>query len=257
MSKNRVVITGLGIISSLGNTVEEFWSKLIQGSSGIGYISKFNPEGFNCKVAGEVHNFKLTDYEMPKRLARKIDDFTEYALATTKMCIDDSKINLGDMTAEDVGIFVGNCLGGVGFGERELFNLYQKGSQFVSPYQSISWFYAAPQGQVSIYYNMKGYSKTFVADRISSDVAFGKAFEALKLNRAKHIFVCGTEGAMHPYGYLGFTKSNMITNKSTLDAYRPYDLTREGLVMGEGSGTLLLENLESALERNAQFMQKL
>ena len=188
---------------------------------------------------------------MSKRLEHKIDDFTKYALAATEMCIRDSKIVLKDIFQKDIGIFVGNCLGGVGFGEKELYNLYRNGSKAVSPYQAISWFYAAPQGQISIYYNIKGYSKTYVADRISSDVAFGAAFEAIKLNRVKHVLVCGTEGQMHPYGYLGFCQSNTITTDNSLDAYRPYDLARKGLVMGEGSGTLLLENLSSALERNA------
>lgn len=251
MSKNRVVITGLGIVSALGNTLDEFWNRLINGESGVDYISKFNAKQFECKVAGEVHDFKLENYGMPKRLAHKIDDFTKYALATTEMCIKDSKIVIEEQRQHDIGIFVGNCLGGVGFGEKELYHLYQNGSESVSPYQAISWFYAAPQGQISIYYKIKGYSKTYVADRISSDVALGAAYEAIQLNRAKHIFVCGTENQMHPYGYLGIMQSKMITSKSTLDAYRPYDLTRNGLVMGEGAGTLLLEEMETALERNA------
>ena len=94
MAKNRVVITGLGIVSSLGNTLDEFWSELINGKSGIGYISKFNADNFQCRIAGEVHNFQLSDYGMSKRLAHKIDDFTKYALATTEMCIKNSQIIL-------------------------------------------------------------------------------------------------------------------------------------------------------------------
>jgi len=253
MLDKKIVIAGLGIISPIGNTVKSFWNNLVDGKSGIKKISKFNSSKFACQYAGEITDFNMIDYGFSRKYERKLDDFTKYALAATKMCIDDAKMELKNLNSRSVGVFVGNCLGGVGLGERELFHLYQDGVQAVSPYQAISWFYTAPQGQISISFGIKGFSKTFVADRNSSDVAFGKAYEAIKLNRARAIFVCGTEGGLSQYGYLGFDTSNMITKRNQVDAYRPYDLTRSGLILGEGSATLLLEEEEEAKRRGASI----
>jgi len=184
-----------------------------------------------------------------------LDVFTHYAMAATKMAINHSGIVLEDTDREKVGVFAGNCLGGVGFGERELFNLYRKGYKDVSPYQSISWFYTAPQGQISIFYKLKGFSKTFVADRISSDIAIGYAFKSILLNRIDACFVCGTEAGIFPYGFLGFMESEVMSrrNDRPSTAYRPYDLDRDGLVLGEGAGVLLIEELEHAIKRNAKI----
>lgn len=120
----------------------------------------------------------------------------------------------------------------------------------VSPYQSISWFYTAPQGQISIFYKLKGYSKTFVADRISSDVALGYAYQSIMLNRLDTCLVCGTEAGVFPYGMSLFSSSDVLSKKRDA-CYCPYDLKRNGMVLGEGAGTLVIEELEHALKRNA------
>lgn len=255
MDGRRVVITGMGIISPSGSDLDSFWTSIINGESNIGLITKFDTTGFDIKIAGEVKNFKISDYGYPFMLTRQLDVFTHYAMAALKMSIEDSKIDLENLNRNKIGVFVGNCLGGVGFGERELFNLYQKGYNYVSPYQAISWFYAAPQGQMSIYYKLKGYSKTLVADRISSDIAIGNAYQSIQLNRIDASFVCGTEAGIFPYGFLGYIKSNVFSkrNDRPSTAYRPYDLDRDGMVLGEGSGVLLLEELEHALKRNAKI----
>ncbi len=253
MSKRRVVITGLGVVSPSGNDLDSFWKALTKGISNVGPITKFDVTNFDIKVAGEVKNFNIGDYGFPFMLTRQLDEFTHYAMAATQMALNDSLIELEDVDRDRMGIFVGNCLGGVGFGERELFNLYREGYESVSPYQSISWFYTAPQGQISIFYKLKGFSKTFVADRISSDIAIGNAYQSIKLNRLDSSLVCGTEAGVFPYGLTLFSSSGVLSKRSgqSSSIYRPYDLTRDGMAIGEGSGVLLVEELEHALKRNA------
>ncbi len=255
MGKRRVVITGMGIVSPSGIGLDSFWTSLVKGESNVGLISKFDTTSYDVKMAGEINDFNIADYGFPFMLTRQLDVFTHYAMAATKMAIDHSGMVLEDTDKERVGIFVGNCLGGVGFGERELFNLYRKGYRDVSPYQSISWFYTAPQGQISIFYKLKGFSKTFVSDRISSDIAIGNAFKSILLNRIDACFVCGTEAGIFPYGFLGFMKSEVMSkrNDRPKTAYRPYDRDRDGMVLGEGSGVLLIEELEHARKRNAKI----
>lgn len=255
MGKRRVVITGMGIVSPSGIGLDSFWTSLVKGESNVGLISKFDTTSYDVKMAGEINDFNIADYGFPFMLTRQLDVFTHYAMAATKMAIDHSGMVLEDTDKERVGIFVGNCLGGVGFGERELFNLYRKGYRDVSPYQSISWFYTAPQGQISIFYKLKGFSKTFVSDRISSDIAIGNAFKSILLNRIDACLVCGTEAGIFPYGFLGFMKSEVMSkrNDRPKTAYRPYDRDRDGMVLGEGSGVLLIEELEHARKRNAKI----
>ena len=216
-----------------------FWGKDINKAS-----------DFDVKIAGEVKNFDIKKYGFPFMLTRQLDEFTHYAMAATKMALDDSMINLEMVDRTRMGVFAGNCLGGVGFGEKELYNLYREGWQCVSPYQSISWFYTAPQGQISIFYKLKGYSKTFVADRISSDVALGYAYQSIMLNRLDTCLVCGTEAGVFPYGMSLFSSSDVLSKKRDA-CYCPYDLKRNGMILGEGAGTLVIEELEHALKRNA------
>ncbi len=255
MERRRVVVTGMGVVSPSGLDLDSFWTSIVKGESSVGLITKFDSSNFEVKMAGEINNFNISEYGFPFMLTRQLDVFTHYAMAATKMALNDSGIVLEDVNRNRMGVFVGNCLGGVGFGERELFNLYQKGYRDVSPYQAISWFYTAPQGQISIYYKLKGFSKTFVADRISSEVAIGNAFNSIRLNRIDSCVVCGTEAGVFPYGFLGFMKSGVLSrrNDRPTTAYRPFDLDRDGMVMGEGSGVLLIEELEHALRRNAKI----
>jgi 3-oxoacyl-[acyl-carrier-protein] synthase II len=245
----------MGIVSTSGMDLDSYWTSLVKGESNVGLITRFDTSSYDVKMAGEINSFNIADYGFPFMLTRQLDVFTHYAMAATKMAINHSGIVLEDTDREKVGVFAGNCLGGVGFGERELFNLYRKGYKDVSPYQSISWFYTAPQGQISIFYKLKGFSKTFVADRISSDIAIGYAFKSILLNRIDACFVCGTEAGIFPYGFLGFMESEVMSrrNDRPSTAYRPYDLDRDGLVLGEGAGVLLIEELEHAIKRNAKI----
>lgn len=253
MNNRRVLITGLGVVSPAGCDLNSFWNVVKNGESKITEISKFDTSEFEHKVAGEVKDFKVNSYGFPFMLTRQLDIFTHYALVASKLTIEDAGLDLETANKNKIGIFLGNCLGGVKFGETELYNMYCKGVDEVSQFQAISWFYTAPQGQISIYYKLKGFSKTFVADKISSDIALGYAAKAIKLNRIEACLTGGTEAGVSPYGYLGFMKSGDFTgrNSEPATAYRPYSIDSNGLVMGEGCGMLLLEEMEHALNRNA------
>jgi 3-oxoacyl-[acyl-carrier-protein] synthase II len=255
MKNRRVVITGLGIISPAGLDLDTFWQSTLKGENQVGLITKFDTSNFEVKIASEIKEFNIGTYGFPFMLTRQLDDFTHYALAASKCCLEDAGIDLDKVNKNKIGVFIGNCLGGVKMGERELFNLYRDGFEAVSPYQAISWFYAAPQGQISIRYKLKGYSKTFVADRISSDVAIGYAYKSILLGRMEAALVGGAEASISPYGFLGFMKSGVLSkrNKEPKTAYRPYNLDCDGTVLGEGSGMLFIEELDHALARNSKI----
>lgn len=255
MNEKRVVITGLGIISPSGLDLDNFWSSIINGENKIDRITKFDTSKFEVKIAGEIRDFEIKQYGFPFMLTRQLDTFTHYALAASKLALDDSGIELDKENKNQIGVFMGNCLGGVAFGERELYNLYRKGVEEVSPYQAISWFYTAPQGQISIRFNLKGFSKTFASDRISSDLALGYAFKSILRNRINAALTGGSEAGISTYGFLGFMKSGIFSkrNDNPKGAYRPYNVDCDGLVLGEGSGILLLEELDHALNRDAKI----
>ena len=255
MKKRRVVITGLGIISPAGLDLDTFWQSTLKGENQAGSITKFDTSNFEVKIANEIKAFDIAAYGFPFMLTRQLDDFTHYALAASECCLKDAELDLDLVNKNKIGVFIGNCLGGVKMGERELFNLYRNGAEAVSPYQAISWFYTAPQGQISIRYKLKGYSKTLVADRISSDVAIGYAYKSILLGRIAAALVGGTEAPISPYGFLGFMKSGVLSkrNKDPKTASRPYNLDCDGTVLGEGSGMLFIEELDHALARNAKI----
>lgn len=255
MEKRRVVITGLGAITSAGLDVSSFWNSVSNGKSGISPITKFDTSRYDTKIAGEIKGFNTEEFGLNNMLSRKLDEFTQYSLVTTRMAIDDSNIDLDSENKNKIGVFVGNCIGGVCYSEKQLYNLYKYGHKEVSPYQSISWFNTATQGQVSIYYKLKGYSKTFVADRISSDVAIGYAYKSILQNKIDVCFAIGTESAIAPFGFLDISNDGLLSkqNSNPEKTYSPFDLNRSGLVYGEGSGTLVIEELSHALKRDAKI----
>ncbi|MBD3317002.1 MAG: hypothetical protein GF344_14530 [Chitinivibrionales bacterium] len=257
--KRRVVITGLSTISPAGLTIQRFWDTLTRGRSVVKPISKFNSHGFETRMAGEIANFNVKDYKFPFMLTRQLDLFCQYALAATEDLFENAGVDLERMNKDRVGIFVGNCLGGVGFGESELYNLYRRGWSEVSQFQATAWFYAAIQGQVSIYYKLKGMSKTYTADRISSDAAIGNAWRAILLDRIDCAVAGGSEAGLYPYGYVGYCAANLFSrnNENPESAYRPFCIDADGIVLGEGACFLLLETLEHAKARNAPIYGEL
>lgn len=244
----RVVITGLGVATPAGVGREDFWRNMKEGRSFISKITKFDVSSYPFQMAGEIKELKMPSCFSP-RLLRKLDRFSHLCLMATEEAIQDAKLKLAEENLERAGVIIGNLLGGWQFAEAELRDLHLHGVKEVSSYQATAWFPAAPQGEISIYYKTKGYSKTIVADRASGLAALGYAFRTIRNNRADIIFAGGCEAPITPYALLCCTTSGELAKK----IYRPFDKKRDGYIIAEGSGILVLEELEHALRRHASI----
>ena len=249
---NKIAITGLGIVSPSGMDKRKFWSNISHGRSAVEKITRFDASRYPSHVAGHVH--ELDAYSnVSSRLLKKIDLFSRMAMVASEMALQDAHIDLWNENKDRIGIFMGNAIGGWLYGETELRDLYTEGREGVSPFLASAWFPAAPQGQVSIHYGIKGYSKTVVADRASSLMAI--AYAAKTLNRGKNDFILagGMEAPITPYALLCCNTSGMLTRKNDTPetAYKPYDKNRDGFAIAEGAGIVILEPQQRVQERGA------
>jgi 3-oxoacyl-[acyl-carrier-protein] synthase II len=252
--KERVAITGMGVVSPAGLKKETFWANLKRGESFVDEITRFDASLYPSRIAGQVH--ELDHYShLPSRLVKKIDVFSHMALVATEQALQDAKIDLNTVNKNRVGVFMGNALGGWLFAETELRDMYIEGREGVSPYMASAWFPAAPQGQTTIYYGFKGYSKTIVADKASSALALWYGAKIIQDGKNDYVLAGGMEAPITPYALLcantcgNLSKNNLIPKK----AYKPYDLYRDGFVLAEGSGMVNLEKEEHAKERGAHI----
>ena len=250
--KERIAVTGIGVVSPCGLKKETFWANLKRGASFIDKIERFDASLYPSRIAGQVHDLDIYSY-LPGRLIKKIDVFSQMALVASEEAIKDAGIDLDSIDKERAGVFMGNALGGWLFAETELRDLYMEGREGVSPYMASAWFPAAPQGQITIHYGIKGYSKTIVADRASSAMALWYGCRVILEGKNDYVLAGGMEAPITPYALLcantngSLSRSNLVPQK----AYRPYDLYRDGFVLGEGSGIAVLERESSARNRNA------
>ncbi|MCM8787177.1 MAG: beta-ketoacyl-[acyl-carrier-protein] synthase family protein [Candidatus Omnitrophica bacterium] len=246
----EIAITGLGVVSPCGLKKETFWANLKKCQSFVDEIKRFDASGYPSRIAGQVH--QLDAYSpISSRLIKRIDIFSHMALVASSEAIADANLNLELINKERVGVFMGNALGGWLFAETELRDLYIEGREGISPYMASAWFPAAPQGQITIYYGFKGYSKTVVADRASSALAIWYGAKAIRDKKVDFVLAGGMEAPITPYALLcantygGLSKNNLKPK----EAYRPFDLYRDGFVLGEGSGVVILEDIKSAQAR--------
>jgi len=249
---NKIAITGIGIVSPSGMDKRKFWSNVSHGRSAVEKITRFDASKYASHIAGHVH--ELDAYSnVSSRLLKKIDLFSHMALVASELALQDAKIDLQQENLERAGIFMGNAIGGWLYAETELRDMYIEGREGVSPFMASAWFPAAPQGQVSIHYGIKGYSKTVVADRASSLMAI--AYAAKTLNRGKNDFILagGMEAPVTPYALLCCNTSGQLTHKNDTPstAYRPFDKTRDGFAIAEGAGIVILEPQDRVKKRNA------
>lgn len=250
----KIAITGLGVVSPSGIDKRKFWANISHGRSAVEKITRFDAGKYPSHVAGHVH--ELDAYSsVSSRLLKKIDLFAHMALVASEMAIQDAGIDMAKENLERAGIFMGNAIGGWLYAETELRDLYIEGREGVSPFMASAWFPAAPQGQVSIHYGIKGYSKTFVADRASSLMAI--AYAARTLNRGKNDFILagGMEAPVTPYALLCCNTSGVLThnNHCPQKAYRPYDKNRDGFAIAEGAGIVILETQDRVQKRGAHI----
>ncbi len=253
--KKHVVITGIGIVSPAGIGKDEHWRNISSGNSFVSEITKFDAGKYPSRIAGQI-NGNLDNFNtFPKRLLKKIDRFSHLALLASEFAIADAKLNLDAESKERIGVFIGNAIGGWEFAEVELRDLYIGGLKEVSPYQATAWFPAAPQGQISIYYGLLGYSQTIIADSASSLLSIGSAYRTIQEGEADIILAGGSESPISPYGLLCCNTSGVLTqrNENPQKAYSPFDKNRDGFAIGEGAGIVILESFEHAGKRGAKI----
>ncbi len=254
MSDRRVVITGLGAVSPVGIGKDSFWDSLTNGKSGIDYITKFDTKDFDVKIGAEVKDFDPTLY-MDKKESKRMDLFTQYAVAGTHLAFKDAKLSPDDLDSNRTGIIIGSGIGGISTFETEKEKLMTKGPNRVSPFFIPMMISNMAAGQVAISFNIKGPSMTITTACASGTHAIGEAFRMIKLGVIDTAVTGGTEAAISPMAVAGFTSMKALStrNDEPRKASRPFDKDRDGFVIGEGAGILIIEELEHALKRNANI----
>jgi len=254
MSGRRVVITGLGIISPVGTGIEKFWSNLLEGQSGIGPITRFDASELPTRIAGEVKDFQVDNY-IDKKEARRMDLFTQYAVAAAKMAIEDSGMDLCQVDLNRMGVILGSGIGGIATMEDQCKVLINKGPNRTSPFMVPMMIVNMAAGQISIHLGAKGPNITVVSACASGTNAVGDAFKLIQRGDADVAISGGTEAAITPLAFSGFCSMKALStrNDEPTKASRPFDKERDGFVMGEGSAILILESLEHAQKRGARI----
>jgi len=250
----RVVITGLGLVTPLGIGVDETWTALCKGQSGISEITRFDASGFDTKIAGEVKNFHPEDF-LSKKEAKRTQPFIAYAVAASRMALEDSGLTIDNTNENRVGVLTGCGLGGLNLLEQTTVVLQKKGPQRVTPFFIPMMIGNMAPGMISIYLGAKGPISSIATACASGTHAVGDAFKIIKRGAADAMIAGGVESVITPTCIAGFNamKALSVRNDSPEKASRPFDRDRDGFVVGEGCGILILETLEAALERGARI----
>ncbi|NMC33290.1 MAG: beta-ketoacyl-ACP synthase II [Veillonellaceae bacterium] len=256
--KKRVVITGLGAITPIGNTAETFWQALLAGTSGIGKITRFDAADYDAKIAGEVKGFDPTAF-IDKKEARRMDRFTQFAIAATRMALTDSGLNLETTDRSRIGAFVGSGIGGMDTLHEQYKNLFEKGPNRISPFFIPMMIANMAAGQVSIAFGLQGPSSCVVTACATGTNCIGDAMRVIQRGDADVMVAGGTEAAISPAGMAGFCAMKALStrNDEPEKASRPFEKDRDGFVMGEGSGIVVIESLDHALARGARIYAEL
>jgi 3-oxoacyl-[acyl-carrier-protein] synthase II len=254
IEKKRVVITGLGMVTPLGIGVEETWNALIQGKSGIRKITAFDASDFPSQIAGEVKGFNPEDYIEPKEI-RKMDRFIHFAIAATSMALKDSGLVINEENADRVGVIIGSGIGGLHTIEHYHSVLLEKGPRKITPFFIPMLVINLAAGQVSIKFGAKGPNSAVSTACATGSHAIGDAFKIVQRGDADVMIAGGTEAVITPLGIGGFTAMKALStrNNEPERASRPFDVDRDGFVMGEGAGIIILESLDNAVKRGAKI----
>lgn len=251
--KKRVVVTGLGVVTSLGNDVTEFWNNIINGACGIDFIERFDTEQFPVKIGAEIKKFNIEDF-VDKKEARRMDRNAQYAIAASILALRDSKLNEELLDKNRMGVILGCGVGGIETFEEQVAVLKEKGPKRVSPFFVPMMIANMAAGQVAMKLGAKGINETIVTACASGTNAIGDAFKVIQRGDADVMITGGTEAAITPMALAGFCSMKALsTNPDPKVASRPFDKNRDGFVMGEGAGILVIEELEHALSRGAKI----
>jgi 3-oxoacyl-[acyl-carrier-protein] synthase II len=254
MNNRRVVITGLGCVTPVGNDKDEFWKNIKSGVSGIDTITKFDASTYQTQIAGEVKNFDPEQF-ISKKEVKRIDRFTQYAIASAKMAVEDSKLDLEKIDQYRFGVIIGSGIGGVETIETQHKIMLEKGNKRVSPFFVPMMIGNMAAGQVSIFLGAKGPNTNVCTACSSGTHSIGDAFKIIQRGDADLMVSGGSEAAVTGLAFSGFCnmKAMSVRNDDPKAASRPFDKDRDGFVMGEGAGILILEELDHALNRGAKI----
>ncbi|MCK4259035.1 MAG: beta-ketoacyl-ACP synthase II [Halanaerobiales bacterium] len=252
--ERRVVVTGMGVITPVGSGVDNFWNALINGESGIDYIDAFDTSNFPVKIAGQVRDFNPDDY-FDKKETKRLDRFAQFAIVTSLMAVKDAGLPIPPVDAERVGVIIGSGIGGLATLEKQVKILNEKGPRRVSPFYIPMMISNMASGQVSIYCGAKGPNSTAVTACASSSTAIGDASEIIRRGDADVMIAGGSEATVTPSAIAGFSNMKALStrNDDPKAASRPFDKDRDGFVLSEGSGVIILEELEHAKKRGAKI----
>ncbi len=252
MTKRRVVVTGIGMISPLGVGNAPTWQGLVEGRSGIGPITKFDASAFACRIAGEVKGFNPEEW-IEKKEVKKSDTFIHYAVAAAEMAVDDAHLVVADCDDERFGVIVGSGIGGLPLIEEMHTKMMERGPSRISPFFIPGLIVNLAAGQISIRYGCKGPNSAPATACATGAHAIGDAFKVIQRDDADIMFAGGSEAVITPLALGGFAAMRALStrNDDPQHASRPWDLNRDGFVMGEGAGILIIEELEHAKKRGA------
>ncbi|MBD8013629.1 beta-ketoacyl-ACP synthase II [Microbacterium sp. APC 3898] len=253
MDNRRVVITGIGAVTPLGNNIETTWEAVKSGKSGVGPLTRLDADLYSAKVAAEVEGFSMEDY-VEKKDARKMDRFTHYALAASIMAMKDADLELDDNTALRTGVWIGSGIGGMETIENQMNVLNTRGVRRISPFLIPMIIPDMASGQVSIYFGAKAINSCSVTACASGTNSIGDAFKVIQRGDADVMISGGAEAPITQLSVAGFTANTALTtNPDAATASRPFDKNRDGFVIGEGAGIVILEEYEHAKARGAKI----
>jgi len=258
VNKRRVVITGIGMISPLGIGNEPTWKGLIEGRSGIGRITKFDPTAFACKIAGEVRGFDPEKW-IEKKEVKKSDTFIHYAIAAAQMAVDDAVLDTKKEDSDRFGVIIGSGIGGLPLIEEMHTKMLERGPSRISPFFIPGLIVNLASGQISIRFNCRGPSSAPATACATGAHAIGDAYKIIQRDDADIMFAGGSEAVITPLAVGGFSAMRALStrNDDPEHASRPWDLNRDGFVMGEGAGVVLLEERDRAKARGAKIYAEL
>jgi len=256
--KKRVVVTGLGAVTPLAMGVEESWLKLCQGKSGVAKITKFDSSDFNVQIAAELKDFNPEDF-LDKKKIRRTDPFIQYALVAARMAIDDAGLIIDTNNASRIGVVLGSCAGGMNMYEKNLFALRDAGPEKVSPFFIPGFIANMASGEVSMAFGAMGPSKCVVTACATGNNCIGDAFRLIQHDHADAMIAGGSDAYVLPIAVAGFDKMRTLSrrNNEPEKASRPFEKNRDGFVIGEGAGVVILEEMQSAVRRGAKIYVEL
>lgn len=256
--RRRVVVTGLGAVTPLAIGVEDSWQKLCQGKSGVARIAKFDPSGLDVQIAAELKGFNPEDF-LERKKVRRTDPFIQYTLVATRMAIDDAALVIDAKNHTRVGVVLGSCAGGMATYGQNLLALHNEGADKVSPFFIPGFIANMAAGEAAMAAGIKGPGKCVVTACASASHCIGDAFRLIQYGEADAMIAGGGDAYVLPIAIAGFDRMRALSRRNSEPdrASRPFEKHRDGFVVGEGAGVLILEELESALERGARVYAEL